>query len=104
VRGQVNYLGATGQGFGASDWDLFYDPLRYVKANEIRKSKFRLLMPLGAKGVLDWEADWSAIVATVRDVDIGYTAVNKAGKLHNYLGRINPAPRCDGKPPIEYQK
>ena len=34
-------------------------------------------------------------------VDVGYTVITKAGKMQNYLGRIDPAPRCDGKPSVE---
>ena len=102
VRGQLNYKGATSAGFPESDWDLFYDAAKYVPANALRKSSFRLLMPVG--GVLDWAKDCSVLVATVRDADVGYTVVTKAGKLQNYYGRIDPAKRCDGKPNVEYAK
>lgn len=103
VRGQINYLGATGgAGFWASEWDEFYDPIRYLSdVSKVRKSKFRLLMPIG--GVLDWEKDWDAIVANVRDRDVGYMVVTK-GNLHKYFGRLDPAPRCDGKPNVELYK
>jgi hypothetical protein len=100
VRGQINYLGGRpGTGYFASEWDEFYDPVRYT--SNMRRSKFRLLMPIGK--VVDWEMDWDAIVANVRDRDVGYMVVTK-GKLHNYFGRIDPAPRCDGKPSVEVYK
>ena len=107
VKGQSNYRGTFNiEGAQASDWDLFYDPVLYVKANQVRKAKFRLVMPFGSATDIVWDEGWEAIAATVRDADAGYGVISKAkggtGILHNYVGRIDPAPRCDGKPNVVY--
>lgn len=103
VKGQINYLGARpGTSFFYSEWDEFYDPARYIQnVTKVRKANFRLLMPIA--GVLDWEKSWEVLVANVRDRDVGYMVVT-GGKLHKYFGRIDPAPRCDGKPNVEVYK
>jgi hypothetical protein len=109
VKAQINWEGPQGiNGYLGSDWDLFYDPVYSVKVGDERKSNFRLLMPIGTsnKGVLDWETNWEVMVANVWDVEAKYGVATKttaeSGTLHNYVGRIDPAPRCDGKPNLFY--
>ena len=96
VKAQLNYKPRVDGSYGFSDWDLFYETSQ--------KARFRLLMPVGSKGVLDWATDWTASVGVVRDADVGYLSVTKSGQLQNYFGRIDPAPRCDGKAPVVYSK
>jgi hypothetical protein len=94
VRAQYNYKPRMNASYGSSDWDLFYETTR--------EARFRLLMPIG-QGVLDWEKDWVAKVGLPRDRDTGVGVVSN-GQIKPYYGRIDPAPRCDGKPPVIYSK
>ncbi len=94
VKAQRNWLPRIHATYYYSDWDLFYEAYG--------KSRFRLLMAIG-KGVLDLEKDWEAAVGTVRDADIDSKAIlvlTNTQQLQNYYGRIDPAPRCDGKPNV----
>jgi hypothetical protein len=97
VTQQYNYKPLISSGYLGSDYDLFYDATgRY---------KFRLLSPYGGT-VIDWEPGLDkATTGTVWDAEVGagvrtkgYWEKNNAMK--NYYGRIDPAPRCDGKPTL----
>jgi hypothetical protein len=106
VKAQANYQGWKNiNGRQPSDWDLFYDDTIYTPP-PLKKAKFRLVMPFGGAADFVWNDGWEVVVANVQDVDEGYGVVTKVkgntGILHNYLGRIDPAPRCDGKPNLVY--
>ncbi len=96
VTQQLNYKSQVSTNYLWSDWDLGYDTGK--------ASSFRLLSPMGGT-VLDWENGWVAGTGHVKDP---YTPNEKPTqyvserKLYNYYGRIDPAPRCDGKPNVTY--
>lgn len=96
VKQQLNFLPYISTNYLYSDWDLGYETFK--------KAKFRLLSAAAGK-VIDWEPAWETYVGIAHDP---YSAnakstVEAAGKkVYNYYGRIDPAPRCDGKPNVAY--
>jgi hypothetical protein len=77
-----------------SDWDLFYKPYTTKTAN------FRVMMTAGSKlpGTFYWAKDVKVEVGNVWDADTGLGIADANNQLKNYVGRIDPAPRCNGKP------
>ena len=90
VKAQLNYLPMISTNYLYSDWDLGYETFK--------KSNFRLLSPIGGT-VLDWESGRIVRVGSAWDADATWVKGMKPAS-YAYYGRIDPAPRCDGKPNI----
>ena len=86
-----------------SDWDLFYhvDPYDSTAGT----ANFHVYMAAGTNpGTFDWAKDLKVKVGMVWDADAGVGVRDgnwsdaSSYVLKDYVGRIDPAPKCSGKP------
>ena len=92
VSDQSNFSSFISGGY-KSDWDMFFRPYTTNTVN------FRVTMVAGSNpGTFDWVNGLKFEVGNVWDTKTGIGAMAGFKDLKSYYGRLDPAPRCDGKP------